>query len=102
MLLSGYSPSMLKLILSGQSLEEVEEEAEEEEEGEGEGEDGEGEGEEEGERAVARPARVVTPLMTLQKALRDSRYDRVREVLARGQEGGLRGYDFKRKEKKRR
>ena len=70
-LLSGYSPSLFKLILDGEPLE-IEEVSESGE--------------------VVK--RKVTPLETLRKCLDDTRYDDVRVILSESTEGLLREYSF--------
>lgn len=81
-LLSGFSPSLLKLLLAGESFEvEVEEEVEEEVAGGG-------------VVVVKKKTKTVDPLSTLRKALDDATYDDVRVVLSNSKEGALGSYSF--------
>eukprot|EP00613_Pedinella_sp_CCMP2098_P047460 CAMPEP_0171830218 /NCGR_PEP_ID=MMETSP0992-20121227/8117_1 /TAXON_ID=483369 /ORGANISM="non described non described, Strain CCMP2098" /LENGTH=640 /DNA_ID=CAMNT_0012445529 /DNA_START=99 /DNA_END=2021 /DNA_ORIENTATION=- len=81
-LLSGFSPSLLKLLLSGEPLQGEEEEVEVEVD------DGMG----------GKVKKMVTekknPLETLRRALDDEKYDPVREVLAGSAEGALVEFTF--------
>jgi len=70
-MLSGFSPSLLKLVMSGEPIDEIEEE---------------------GVDAVGRP--TVNPLATLRKALDDPTYDPVRVVLSNSSERDLSSYRF--------
>jgi Mg-chelatase subunit ChlD len=82
-LLSGFSPSLLKLLMSGEPLEvEVEEEVEVNDAAGG------------GVVIVKTTKKVVDPLSTLRKALDDATYDDVRVVLSNSKEGSLASYTF--------
>jgi hypothetical protein len=78
-MLSGFSPSLLKLLLSGEALEQdiVKEVINED-----------------GDVVVVKEKVKKTPYDTLRAALDDVEYDKVREVLGRSKEGLLAEYDF--------
>lgn len=73
-LLSGFSPSMLKLVMTGKALEAVEVELVDEN----------------GETTITKVQ--VTPQEVLRKMLDDELYDPVRRILATSQEGPLKGW----------
>merc|ERR1712224_235573 len=75
-LLSGYSPSMLKMVMNGEALKDEEVEVVE------------------ADGTVRREKVRVTPWEVLRKVLDDPLYDPVREILAASDEGTLRGYRF--------
>jgi hypothetical protein len=76
-MLSGFSPSLLKLVMSGEALKEEEVEVVQQ--------DG---------TVVKEKLRVTTPEQLLQKMLDDSLYDPVREILGKSNEGALREYEW--------
>ena len=84
--MSGFSPSLLKLLLAGGALEEGDEEEEEEE-----GDEGGGEGTLAGS---AKPKAKKDPMAAVRRALDDEAYDPVRLVLAASGEGPLAAYAF--------
>lgn len=79
-MLSGFSPSLLKLMLSGESLDEMVIVGEEVVE--------------DGEVVAVRKRAKVDPLSTLRKALDDPKYDKVRAILSDSSEGVLSTYNF--------
>ena len=85
-LLSGFSPSLLKLLLAGGALEEGDEEEEEEE-----GDEWGGQGTLAGS---AKPKAKKDPMAAVRRALDDEAYDPVRLVLAASGEGPLAAYAF--------
>ena len=83
-MLSGFSSSLLKLILSGENLEEEEVVSEVIDE--------------DGTVVVVKEVVKKTPYHTVRKALDDTAYDNVREILGRSNEGVLKDYHFEPKE----
>jgi NACalpha-BTF3-like transcription factor len=80
-MLSGFSPSLLKLLLSGEDLEQGEEIIEEVINADGE--------------VVLTKTKVSRrPIDVVRSALDDSQYDKVRAILGRSKEGLLAGYEF--------
>jgi Domain of unknown function (DUF2828) len=79
-MLSGFSPSLLKLLLDGEPLEgdEVVSEIIDED----------------GDVVLVKEKAKKTPYDTVRKVLDDTAYDRVREILSRSNEGLLGGYEF--------
>jgi hypothetical protein len=75
-MLSGFSPSLLKLLLTAQPLAQPAKD----------------------DASSMDEAAGVTPYDTLRAALDDEAYDVVRLVLAAGQEGPLQGYRFHKKD----
>lgn len=73
-LLSGFSPSMLKLVMNGEALEDTEVEVVE------------------ADGTVRKEKARVTPSEVLRKTLKDSLYDPVREILLTSNEGVLENY----------
>jgi hypothetical protein len=80
-MLSGFSPSLLKLLLSGESLgiEEIVSEIVDAD----------------GDVVLVKEKVKKTPYDTVRKVLDDTNYDMVRELLSRSQEGLLSGHDFR-------
>ena len=85
-LLSGFSPSLMKLLLSGALGEEEEGDEVDEEDKEG--------GEATSSGGAARPKKKANPLDVLRKALDAAAYDPVRVCLSASQEGALAAYAF--------
>mmetsp|Transcript_4705 Transcript_4705/g.7285 ORF Transcript_4705/g.7285 Transcript_4705/m.7285 type:complete len:615 (+) Transcript_4705:423-2267(+) len=79
-MLSGYSPSLMKLLLSGENIFEQEVIREEIDEN--------------GDVVLVKEKVKKTPYDTFREALDDTAYDKVREVLGRSNEGLLACYDF--------
>ena len=79
-MLSGFSPSLLKLLLDGEALEEDEIVSEIIDE--------------DGDVVLVKEKTKKTPYDTVRKVLDDTEYDKVREILSRSNEGLLGGYDF--------
>ena len=79
-MLSGFSPSLLKLILSGENLQDEEVITEVIDE--------------DGDVVLVKEKVKKTPYHTIRKALDDTAYDKVREILGRSNEGLLAGYNF--------
>lgn len=79
-MLSGYSPSLMKLLLSGENIFEQEVIREEIDEN--------------GDVVLVKEKVKKTPYDTLREALDDPAYDKVREVLGRFKESLLASYDF--------
>ena len=75
-MLSGYSPSLMKLLLAGEPLEEDEEVVMVDEDG----------------RVVTKKAAAKDPFVTIRKALDSEDYDKVRECLYASEEGILKKY----------
>jgi len=75
-MLSGFSPSLLKLVMNGDALKEEEVEVVQK--------DG----------AIVKEKLRVTPEQVLQKMLSDPLYDPVRAILGKSTEGALRGYEW--------
>lgn len=83
-MLSGFSPSLLTLILSGENLQEEEVITEVIDE--------------DGDVVLVKEKVKKTPYHTVRKALDDAAYDKVRDILGRSSEGLLAGYNFEPKE----
>jgi hypothetical protein len=80
-MLSGFSPSLLKLLLSGEDLEEGEEIIEEVINADG-------------DVVLTKTKGKRRPIDVVRAALDDSQYDKVRAILGRSREGMLAGYEF--------
>jgi hypothetical protein len=81
-LLSGFSPSLLELVLTGEELEELTADAEADDSSDI------------GGVGVVKVKAKVNPYMTFRRAMESDKYDVVREVLAKSTEGVLQHYTF--------
>ena len=79
-MLSGFSPSLLQLLLSGEDVDDNETISEIINE--------------DGDVVLVKEKATKTPYQTVRKCLDNQEYDKIREVLGRSKEGSLAGYTF--------